>query len=170
MRSLVSTNWLAERLGASDLVVFDASWYMPSEQRHARAEYRLAHIPGARFFDIDVIADTESPLPHMAPTAARFEKLLSALGASNSHEIVFYDQKGLYSAARGWWLMQLFGHARCAVLDGGLPKWRSEGRPLEQGDVSPARGQFVATLSVRHLRGLGDLRENLRTGNEIVLD
>jgi thiosulfate/3-mercaptopyruvate sulfurtransferase len=170
MHSLVSSEWLAGRLGASDLVVFDASWYMPSEQRNARAEHRLAHIPGARFFDIDLIADTESALPHMAPTAARFEKLLSALGVGNDDEVVFYDQKGLYSAARGWWLMQLFGHERCAVLDGGLPKWRAEGRALEQGDLAPARKQFVATLSVRYLRGLGDLRDNLRTGTEIVLD
>src|SRR5579862_4175825 len=159
MRSLVSTDWLAERLGAPELLVFDASWYMPSEQRNAHAEYCRAHIPGARFFDIDLIADIESALPHMAPTAARFEKLLSALGASNSDDIVFYDQKGLYSAARGWWLMQLFGHERCAVLDGGLPKWRAEGRALEQGNLEPARSQFVANLSVRHLRGLGDVHE-----------
>src|SRR3974377_1497809 len=101
MLSLVSTAWLAERLGSSDLVLFDASWYLPSEQRNAAAEYRRARLPGARFFDIDLIADVEATLPHMAPTAARFEHQLSALGVANDATVVFYDQKGLYSAARG---------------------------------------------------------------------
>ncbi len=154
-----------------ELVVFDASWFLPSEQRNARAGYREARIPGARFFDIDQIADDESKLPHMAPTAARFERLLGALGVCNSDRVVFYDQKGVYSSARGWWLMHLFGHERCAVLDGGLPKWRAEGHPIEQGEeprVAPT--QFLASLEVRHLRGLGDVRENLRTRGEIVLD
>ncbi len=171
MPSLLSTSALAEQLAVPGLVLFDASWYMPSEGRDARAEYRLGHIPGARFFDVDLIADTESALPHMAPTAARFEKLLSTLGVANNDFVVFYDQKGLYSAARGWWLMHLFGHELCAVLDGGLPKWRAEGRPLEHSEpAEPARTRFLASLEVRYLRGLGDLRDNLRTGREIVLD
>jgi len=171
MRALIDTEWLAAELGAPDLVVFDASWFLPSEQRDARASYREAHIPGARFFDIDLIADPESSLPHMAPTAAHFERLLGALGVSNHDRVVFYDQKGVYSAARGWWLMRLFGHERCAVLDGGLPKWRAEERPIEQGQSrEPAPRTFLASLEVRHLRGLGDVRENLRTRHEIVLD
>jgi thiosulfate/3-mercaptopyruvate sulfurtransferase len=171
MGALVDSDWLAGQLGAPDLVVFDASWFLPSEQRDARAAHREARIPGARFFDIDLIADRESSLPHMAPTAARFEHLLGALGLSNRDQVVFYDQKGIYSAARGWWLMQLFGHERCAVLDGGLPKWRAEGRPLETGAAREAApGDFLASLEVRHLRGLGDVRENLRTRREIVLD
>jgi thiosulfate/3-mercaptopyruvate sulfurtransferase len=171
MQPLVSTEWLAGRLGTSGVTVFDASWHLPSEQRSAAAEYRQAHVPSARFFDVDVIADTESALPHMAPTAARFERLLAALGVSNDAIVVFYDQKGLYSAARGWWLMRLFGHERCAVLDGGLPRWRAEGRPLEQGDPPPARAaRFSADLTVRYLRGLGDVRDNLQSRREIVLD
>jgi thiosulfate/3-mercaptopyruvate sulfurtransferase len=171
MSPLVQTEWLAGELGAEDLVVFDASWFLPAEQRDARAAYREARIPGARFFDIDQIADDASSLPHMAPTAARFERLLGALGVSNGDRIVFYDQKGVYSAPRGWWLMHLFGHERCAVLNGGLPKWRAEGRSIETGEaraVVPAR--YLASLEVRHLRGLGDLRENLHTRREIVLD
>lgn len=169
--ALVDTEWLAGQLGDSELIVFDASWFLPLEQRDARAGYREARIPGARFFDIDRIADDESSLPHMAPTAARFERLLGALGVCNRDRVVFYDQKGIYSSARGWWLMHLFGHERCAVLDGGLPKWRAEGRPIEQGEApAPPPAQFLASLEVRHLRGLGDVRENLRTRSELVLD
>ena len=169
--ALVDSEWLAGHLGEPELVVFDASWFLPNEQRDAQAAYRAARIPGARFFDIDLVADEQSNLPHMAPTAARFERLLGALGVSNRDQVVFYDQKGIYSSARGWWLMHLFGHERCAVLDGGLPKWRSEGRPIEQGEprnVAPAR--YLASLEVRHLRGLGDVRENLRTRRELLLD
>lgn len=171
MRSLVDTDWLAEQLGARDLIVFDASWHLPSERRDAPAEFRAQRLPGARFFDIDVIADPESSLPHMAPTAARFERLLGALGVSNDDRVVFYDQQGLFSAARGWWLMHLFGHERCAVLDGGLPKWRAEGRALERGTpTEPPAARFLASLEVRYLRGLGDVRANLSTQHEIVLD
>lgn len=171
MDALVDTEWLSGQLGAIDLVVFDASWFLPSEARDAGGGYREARIPGARFFDIDLIADPESSLPHMAPTAARFERLVRELGLCNRHRIVFYDQKGIYSAARGWWLMHLFGHSRCAVLDGGLPKWRAEGRRIEWGEPpAPAAGHFQASLEVRHLRGLGDVRDNLRSREEIVLD
>jgi thiosulfate/3-mercaptopyruvate sulfurtransferase len=171
MGALVDTEWLAGQLGEPELVVFDASWFLPNEQRDAQAGYREARIPGARFFDIDLVADDQSSLPHMVPTAARFERLLGGLGVSNRDRVVFYDQKGIYSSARAWWLMHLFGHERCAVLDGGLPKWRSEGRPIEHGEppkIAPVR--YVASLEVQHLRGLGDVRENLRTRRELVLD
>ena len=171
MKVLVSTEWLAAQLGSSDLIVFDASWYMPAEGRNARAEYRLAHIPGTQFFDIDAIADTESALPHMAPTAARFERMVGEFGVSSDSRVVFYDQKGVFSSARGWWLMRLFGHERCAVLDGGLPKWRREGRPVERGaGPTPAAAVYRASLNARYLRGLGDVLENLQSRREIVLD
>jgi len=172
MQSLVGTHWLSEQLSASDLIVFDASWYLPLEQRDALAEYRQAHIPGARFFDIDAIADTDSQLPHMAPGAARFEALVGALGIANASRIVFYDQKGIASAARPWWLMRLFGHADCAVLDGGLPQWRRDGGAVERGPepTPPHAAQFRAEFNARLLRGLGDMRENLRSKREIVLD
>jgi thiosulfate/3-mercaptopyruvate sulfurtransferase len=171
LKALVSTEWLAAQLGSKDLIVFDASWYMPAEGRDAQAEYRLAHIPGALFFDIDAIADTESALPHMVPTAARFERMVGALGVSSDSRVVFYDQKGVFSSARGWWLMRLFGHERCAVLDGGLPKWRREGRKLEQGAVpAPAAALYRASLNARHLRGLGDVLENLQSRHEVLLD
>jgi thiosulfate/3-mercaptopyruvate sulfurtransferase len=171
LKALVSTEWLASQLNSSNLIVFDASWYMPAEARNPQAEYRLAHIPGALFFDIDAIADTESTLPHMAPTAARFERMVGALGVSAGSRVVFYDQKGVFSAARGWWLMRLFGHECCAVLDGGLPKWRREGRAVEQGaGPTPAVAVFRASLNARYLRGLGDVLANLQSRREVLLD
>src|SRR5579862_2238741 len=97
LEALVSTEWLAAELGAPDLAIFDASWYMPAEKCDALAQYERAHIPGALFFDIDAVADTQSSLPHMAPTAARFERLIGELGVSNSSRVVFYDQKGVFS-------------------------------------------------------------------------
>jgi thiosulfate/3-mercaptopyruvate sulfurtransferase len=171
VQSLVTTEWLAQQLGAADLVLFDASWYMPGDQRNAQALYRAAHLSGARFFDIDRIADTESTLPHMAPTAARFEHLVAALGVNDDSRVVFYDQLGIFSAARGWWLMRLFGHERVAVLDGGLPKWKREGRDVVVGEIPPpAPGTFRAALHARYLRGLGDVRANLSQPRELVLD
>ena len=171
MQSLVSTDWLASQLGAADLRIFDASWYLPAEQRDAQAIYLTAHLPSARFFDIDLIADTDSALPHMVPTAARFERLVRALGVSNEYRVVFYDQKGIFSAARGWWLMRLFGHEHSAVLDGGLPKWRREGRAVASGiEPAAAQGAFRAAYNGRHLRGLGDVRANLESQRELLLD
>lgn len=167
----MSTEWLAKQLGTEDLRIFDCSWYLPAEKRNARAEFLQAHIPGAGFFDIDAIADTHSTLPHMAPTAASFERMVAALGVSNDSRVVFYDQKGIFSAARGWWLLRLFGHARCAVLDGGLPKWIAERRALEQGppsSVEPAI--YRARFRAGYLRGLGDVLANLDSQQEIVLD
>lgn len=168
---LVSAAWLAERLGQDDLVVFDATKFLPNEGRDGQAEFRLAHLPGARFFDIDEVADPETSLPHMAPSAGRFERLLGALGVSNQSTVVFYDQKGLSSAARGWWLMRLFGHDDAAVLDGGLPAWRRAGGPVEAGDSAPAPAAvFRAEFRAQCLRGLGDMRANLASGRELVLD
>jgi thiosulfate/3-mercaptopyruvate sulfurtransferase len=171
VQSLGSTEWLAQQLGAPDLMLFDASWYMPAEQCDALELYRAAHLPGARFFDIDRIADTESALPHMAPTAARFEHLVVALGVDEESRVVFYDQRGIFSAARGWWLMRLFGHERVAVLDGGLPKWQREARAVAVGEATPPTpGSFRAALNARYLRGLGDVRANLSHARELVLD
>jgi thiosulfate/3-mercaptopyruvate sulfurtransferase len=173
MQPLVDSRWLAEQLPAADVVVCDATWYLPLEQRDAHAEYLTAHIPGARFFDIDTIADEASMLPHMVPGAARFEALIGALGIANTSRVVFYDQSGLSSAPRAWWLMRLFGHADCAVLDGGLPQWRRDGGALErtaEGAPPPRAAQFHAELNARMLRGLGDMRENLHSKRELVLD
>jgi thiosulfate/3-mercaptopyruvate sulfurtransferase len=171
LKALVSTEWLAGELGSADLRVFDASWYMPSEQRDGSALYRQAHIPGARFFDIDAVADTQSSLPHMVPTTSQFERMMGELSVSNSSRVVFYDQKGIMSAPRAWWLLRLFGHEQSAVLDGGLPKWRAEGRPLQQGEAPLAvAATYQATFNARRLRGLGDVLANLTSQQETVLD
>ncbi len=171
MNPLVSTEWLAQAIGSPDLAVFDASWYMPGEQRDARALFEAEHLPGAQFFDIDLIADPDATLPHMVPGAARFERLVRALGLRAGQRVVCYDQKGIYSSARAWWLLQLFGHEAAAVLDGGLPKWRREGRALQRGPAATVpEGDFQASLTTRRLRGLGDLRANLHSRSELVLD
>lgn len=173
MDHLVSTAWLAGELGKPDLVVFDATKYLPNENKDGKALFAEKHIPGARLFDIDVVADQDSRLPHMIPTAARFETLLGAMGVGNATRVVFYDQKGLASAARGWWLMRLFGHHHAAVLDGGLPKWLAEGRPTESGEPpAPAPTTFTADFQAELVRGIGDVKRIVRQGGggALILD
>ena len=171
MGPLVTTDWLAAELGKPDLVIFDATKYLPNEPKDGVAEFRRGHIPGARYFDIDRIADTDTDLPHMVPTPGRFAKLMGELGVANTSRIVFYDQKGLASAARGWWLMGLFGHDAAAVLDGGLPKWQRENRPVEAGDPSsPSSTIYRPDYRAARLRGVGDIIGNVETQAELVLD
>lgn len=171
MDSLVSTEWLAGELAAPDLLLLDASWYMPSDPRKPFALYAQAHIPGARFFDIDRIADRHTQLPHMVPATGEFEKQMSELGVSHSSRIVCYDQQGIFSAPRAWWMLRLFGHDAVAVLDGGLPKWRAEGREVQSGEQrAGSTAPFHAALRTRLLRGFGDVRENLQSRRELMLD
>jgi thiosulfate/3-mercaptopyruvate sulfurtransferase len=171
MGPLVTTEWLAGQLGTPGLVVFDATKYLPNEPKDGKAEYLRAHIPSARFFDIDQVADIDTDLPHMVPAPGRFARLMGELGVSNDSRIVFYDQKGLASAARGWWLMSLFGHDQAAVLDGGLPKWLAENRPIGDGQAAaPAPGRFMPDFRARQLRGVGDMLRNVLSRNELVLD
>jgi thiosulfate/3-mercaptopyruvate sulfurtransferase len=169
MGPLVSTEWLARALHTPGLVVFDATKYLPNEGKDGNALFTARHIPGARFFDIDVVADQDTALPHMVPTPGRFERLMAQLGVSNASRVVFYDQKGIASSARGWWMMGLFGHDQAAVLDGGLPKWLAEGRPTESGEPPPpAPGHFVATYRATRLRGIGDMMQPDQ--DRVVLD
>ena len=134
-RTLVSTTWLAKHLKDPDLRVIDASWYLPDDARDVAAEYAAEHIPGARFFDLDEIADLRSDLPHMVPPVEKFMSRMRAMGIGDGHQVVVYDSAGLLSAARVWWLFRLMGQMDIAVLDGGLPKWKAEGHPLE--DMAP---------------------------------
>ena len=165
MEDLVSTEWLAGELGKPDLVVFDCSTYLPNEPGNVHDAFRKARIPGAQLFDIEAIADPDTDLPHMVPTAARFAKLVGALGVSNETRVVFYDQHGLRSSARGWWMMRLFGHGKAAVLDGGLPKWVREGRPVEGGEApAPPQAVFVPDLRAERLKGIGDVKRIVRQG------
>ncbi len=134
-KTLVSTDWLAAHFKDPDLRILDGTMFMASEGRSGQAEYDAAHIPGARFFDIDDISDARSDLPHMAPPVEKFMSKLRAMGVGDGHQVVVYDAKGLFSAARVWWLFRLMGQENIAVLDGGFPKWQAEGRPIE--DMPP---------------------------------
>lgn len=149
-RTLVSTQWLAAHLRDPDLRVLDGSWYLPDSGRDPKAEYDAAHIPGARFFDIDEIADGRSDLPHMAPPPEKFISRMRAMGVGDGHQVVVYDGAGLQSAARVWWLFRLMGHTDVAVLDGGLPKWQAEGREVE--DLPPVvRDRHMIVRVQNHL-------------------
>lgn len=147
-KTLVSTNWLAQHLKNPDLRILDASWHMPAEQRDAKAEYDAEHIPGARFFDIDDISDARSDLPHMVPPVEKFMSRMRAMGVGDGHQVVVYDSKGLFSAARVWWLFKLMGQENIAVLDGGLPKWKAEGRETE--DMPPVIRDRHMTVRVNN--------------------
>ena len=144
MDSLVSTQWLAETLGERDLVVVDASWHMPASGRSGRYEYLAAHIPGARYLDIDAIADRSSPVPHTLPSAADFGAAMERLGIDRDDRLVIYDNSPLRTAARGWFMLRHFGAERVAILDGGLQQWLAEGRPTESGEPAARQARFQA--------------------------
>ncbi|MDR6680507.1 3-mercaptopyruvate sulfurtransferase [Pseudomonas oryzihabitans] len=168
---LVTAAWLQEQLGRTDLMILDASLYLPNEPQDADELYRQQHIPGALRFDIEVFSDPDTSLPHMVPSAGRFARLTGELGVTPETFIVAYDQKGLFSAARAWWLFRLFGHEQVAVLDGGLPHWRDLGLPLESGENHPEpQAPYPTALNNRLLCGLGDVQTALAVGQTQVLD
>lgn len=142
MESLVSTDWLADRL--DQVTVVDCSWFMPASGRSGRDEYLQAHIPGARFLDIDEVSDRSNPAPHMLPSAADFAAAMEQLGIGSGGRIVVYDNSPVRTAARGWFMLRHFGAAQVAILDGGFQKWLAEGRQTEGGEASPREARFVA--------------------------
>ncbi len=166
----VSTGWLAEHLGAPDIRIADATWFMPAAGRDAVAEYREAHVPGAVYFDIDDIAADGSPYPHMVPSAAKFSARVRKLGLGDGVRIVLYDNNGFIASARAWWMFRLFGHEEVDVLDGGLAKWRAEGGPVEDTPVVPKERHFTARQNNLLLRELDQMRANLTQRQEQVLD
>lgn len=166
--ALVETDWLADNLDA--VKVLDGSWYLPAQKRDPVAEYHAGHIPGAQFFHIDEIADPDSDLPHMLPSTEDFGKAIGAMGITNSDRIVVYDGIGLQSAARVWWEFRAFRHYDVAVLNGGLPKWKAEGRPLETTVPQPERATFGAKLDSGAVRTIDQLLANIEEGTEQVLD
>ena len=170
MDQLVTTEWLAKHLGEPDLRVLDGSWHMPQLKRDPRAEFAQAHIPGAVFFDIDAIADHSTDLPHMLPDAATFARAVGALGIASGDRVVVYDVRGVVSAARVWWTFRAFGHDAVAVLDGGLRKWRAEGRAVEAGTPAPTARSFKATLRPELVRDLEAMRTNIASRAAQVLD
>ena len=170
---LVSTDWLAAHLSEPNIRAADGSWYLPAALRNARAEFESAHIPGAVFFDIDALSDQKTTLPHMLPDPVAFSSGVRKLGIGDNHFVVFYDGAGIYSAARGWWMMRAMGHAKTAVLDGGLPKWRREGRAVESAGDRPlaiGRRHFMAKPDAKIFRDFESMRRNLESKSEQVVD
>jgi len=169
-KTLVSTDWLAQHLKDPDLRILDASWYLPDAGRDPKAEYDAAHIPGARFFDIDDISDARSDLPHMAPPIEKFMSRLRAMGVGDGHQVVVYDGAGLMSAARVWWLFRLMGKSDIAVLDGGLPAWKAAGHPVED-DLPLLRDRhFTARRDTTKVRDVTQVAAQVKLGQEQIVD
>ena len=169
--AVVATEWLAVNLGTTGLRVVDGSWYLPGSGRDPAKEYSASHIPGALFFDLDATSDRSVPLPHMLPPPAAFAEAMSALGLSDSDDLVIYDGSGVnLSAPRVWWTFRTFGHDRVSVLDGGIGKWRREHRPIEQGIVTLPPGRFTARLDRAAVRDLASVRANIHQGMEQLVD
>ncbi|MEO0743969.1 MAG: 3-mercaptopyruvate sulfurtransferase [Pseudomonadota bacterium] len=169
-KTLVSTDWLAQHLKDPDLRVIDASWYMPDSGRDARAEYDAGHIPGARFFDIDEIADQRSDMAHMAPPPEKFMSRMRAMGVGDGHQVVVYDGHGMLSAPRVWWTFRLMGHRDVAVLDGGFPKWQAEGRAIE--DLPPViKDRHLTARFQNHLvRDVTQVSRASKLGSPQIVD
>jgi thiosulfate/3-mercaptopyruvate sulfurtransferase len=167
--TLVSTAWLAGRLDAPDTRVIDASWYLPDARRDPRAEYEEAHVPGARFVALDDVSDARSALPHMAPPLEKFLSRMRRIGVGDGHTVVIYDGAGLFSAARLWWLFRVFGQ-RAAVLDGGLPKWRAEGRPVTAEPPSIRDRHMTASRDDRLMRDVTQVAQAAKLGPAQIVD
>jgi thiosulfate/3-mercaptopyruvate sulfurtransferase len=167
---LVSTQWLADRLGDADVRVVDASFKMPGVLPLPADDFLAAHIPGAVFFDVESISDHTNPLPHMFPSAEQFARDVAALGISSDDVVVLYDSGGWVAAPRAWWMFLSFGHGNVRVLDGGLQKWRAEGRALQSGPASPKLGKFSAKFDPSYIRGKAQLVDNLGSRREQVID
>ena len=169
-RHLVSTEWLQDHLDAPDITVVDGSFYLPTMKRDAHAEYLGAHIPGAVFFDIDEIADHTSSLPHMLPKPEAFASAMRALGIGDGMTIVVYDGAGLFAAPRVWWTFRVFGVREVFILDGGLPKWKAEGCPIDNGEVVRPPRHFHAHFDAALVARLGDVRSALDKSSAQVVD
>jgi thiosulfate/3-mercaptopyruvate sulfurtransferase len=167
---LVSTDWLLEHLDAPDLRIVDASWYLPDAERNPRAEYASEHIPGAVFFDIDDVSDSDNPLPHMLPPPEKFASRMRKLGLGDGNRVVVYDGAGMFSAARVWWMFRVFGHEDVSVLDGGLPKWKSENKPLADLPEMSRERHFTARMNGTLLRDADQVLGHLYDGRQQVVD
>ena len=169
-RWLVSTDWLADHLRDRNVIAVDGSYFLPTQQRDAHAEYRGGHIPGAVFFDIEKVCDDSTELPHMLPGPTHFGKAVGALGIGDGDTVVVYDSVGLYSAARVWWTFRIFGAKKVYILDGGLPKWKVEGRLLEEGDTERPPKTFTAEMNVGAVAMLADVRMALTDDSAQIVD
>ena len=170
MDDLVSTAWLAERLGEPGLVVIDASAHLPDAGRDARAEFEAAHIPGARFLDLDTLKDFDSPVPAALPTAEQFAARMAEIGLTEGDRVLIYDDSAVKTSARAWFICRLHGRPEVAILDGGLGKWRAEGRPLDSGPSRGGHGVVTPASGRGTVRSKADMLANLGSGAEQVLD
>jgi thiosulfate/3-mercaptopyruvate sulfurtransferase len=169
-RWTVTTDWLAQKLGTPDLAVVDGSFYLPAQKRDAAAEFLAGHISGAVRFDLDAISDHSNPLPHMLPSPEQFARDVGALGIAETDTIVVYDGAGMFSSPRVWWTFRLFGAQNVFVLEGGLPKWKAEGRPLEQGEAKRAPKRFNASKPPAVVATLADVQSSLASKSAQVVD
>jgi len=168
---IVSCAWLAERLSAPDIRVVDATWFLPGDQRDAKALYDERRIPGAVFFPIDEIADTDTDLPHMLPSPEKFASRMKKLGIGDGARVIVYDSQGLFSAARVWWTFRVMGHEDVAVLDGGFPAWERGGYPIETGAPAPKQERhFTPRMRSDLVRDLADMRRLVDSGAAPILD
>lgn len=168
MDALVTTEWLAAELGAPDLCVVDASWFLDGTD--ARTGYEAAHVPGALFLDLAEVADTDTDLPMMLPTPDAVAQGMETIGIGSDDRIVLYDRSPLHSAARAWWMLRTFGARTVALLDGGLAKWTSEGHPVESGPVAPRAAHFTPVFDPAAVRSLAQMRTSVDGGAEQVVD
>lgn len=168
MNYFVSTDWLAAHLDDPAVEIVDASWHMPNTGRDGRAEFEQGHLPGAVFFDIDAVADTSGGLPHMLPDEKTFGEMAGALGLSADKTIVVYDEHGLFSAPRAWWTFTVMGVREVKILEGGGPRWRAEGRPLETGSASPIPARFEARLDAEAVAGFDQVLAASTAGDQIL--
>ncbi|MEM9798091.1 MAG: 3-mercaptopyruvate sulfurtransferase [Pseudomonadota bacterium] len=166
---LVSTDWLARRMSAPNLRLIDASWYLPDMGRDGRAEYVAGHIAGARFLDLDDVSDARSALPHMAPPVEKFMSRMRRIGVGDGHEVVIYDGAGIFSAARIWWLLRLFGQ-RAAILDGGLPKWTADGHPVTDAPPVIKDRHMTVDPQPRLMRDVTEVAQTSKLGQTQVVD
>ena len=167
---LVTTDWLAAHRNDANVKVLDASFKLPGVMPLPKDDYLAAHIPGAVFFDVDAVSDHSNPLPHMFPTAEQFGRDVGALGVSNGDTVVVYDSGGWVAAPRAWWMFLSYGHDNVRVLDGGLKKWRAEGRPVESGAVTPKPATLKATFDERRVRSIKQMVANIASHAEQVID
>jgi thiosulfate/3-mercaptopyruvate sulfurtransferase len=167
---LVSTEWLAEHLKAANVRLLDATFKLPGVLPLPKDDYLAAHIPGAVYFDVDAVSDHANPLPHMFPSAEQFGRDVGALGVSNNDTVVIYDAGGWVAAPRAWWMFLSYGHRDVRILNGGLKKWRAEGRPVESGEVKAKPATFKASYDVKRVRSIEQMIANVKSRTEQVID
>lgn len=167
---LVSTQWLEDHLSAPDVRILDATYFMPADERDARAEYEVSHIPGARYFDIDDVADSRSSLPHMLPPVEKFISRVRAMGIGDGHRVIVYDTHGIFSAPRVWWMFRLFGKQDVAVLDGGMKKWIAEGRAIEDMPPITRDRHLTARRNASMVKDVTQVAASSKLGNSQIVD